>query len=415
VTARGHVAGSPRSIGRWFALVRALDEAMPIYPLYALLFSRSGVSDGGIAGLLLLWSVAVVVFEVPSGAWADVVARHRLLAASGLVRGAGFAAWVLAPSYPGFVLGFVLWALGGSMMSGTLEAHVHDALERHGAQGEYRRYAGWAQVAAISAMGLATASAPLLLGLGGYLLVGLASSAVCVLFAVVALLLPDPTATGWRRAAEVEAAAGAELTAEAGIDAAGSDGIWSAWWRMLRDGVREATTHPAVRRAVLLAAVVPGVLALDEVFPLLARTSGFSEEAVPIVMLAVAVAQLIGSWAATLPGVDARLAPVMLGAFGLLVAGCLAANVPGWAAIAVGYGLGQAAVVLVDARVQAVVQGQARATVTSVAGFGAEILAGGFYAVWGVSAGHLGRPGATALLTFPLLLALPLALRSSRQ
>jgi MFS family permease len=339
---------------------------------------------------------------VPSGAWADVVARHRFLAASGLVRGAGFAAWVVAPSYPGFVLGFTLWALGGSMMSGTLESHVHDALERHGAQGEYRRYAGWAQVAAMSAMGLATASAPLLLGLGGYLLVGLASSAVCVLFAVVALLLPDPAATGWRRAAEVEAVAE--------VETGGSDGIWRAWWRMLRDGVHEATTHPAVRRAVLLAAVVPGVLVLDEVFPLLARTSGFSEEAVPIVMLVVVVAQLIGSWTATLPGVDRRLAPVMLGAFVLLVAGCLAANAPGWAAIAVGYGLGQAAVVLVDARVQAAVQGQARATVTSVAGFGAEILAGGFYAVWGLSAAPLGRPGATALLAAPLLLAVPLAL-----
>lgn len=111
-----------RRVGRWYALVSALDDAMPVYPVYALLFADTGVPDAGIAGLFALWSVAVVVLEVPSGAWGDVVARHRLLALAGVVRGAGFAAWVLVPSYPAFVAGFLLWALGGSMTSGTLEA-----------------------------------------------------------------------------------------------------------------------------------------------------------------------------------------------------------------------------------------------------------------------------------------------------
>ncbi|WP_088282743.1 MFS transporter [Kineosporia sp. A_224] len=412
-------------MGRCYALVRGLDDAMPIYPVYALLFSETGVSDAGVAGLFALWSLAVVVLEVPSGAWGDVVARHRLVAVAGVVRAAGFAVWVVAPSYPAFLLGFGLWALGGSLISGTLESHVHDALAVHGAQGQYRRVAGRAHVASLVGMMLATASAPLLLAAGGYLLVGLASSVVCLAFAVVALRLPDPAGSGWRRAPlALPDDAGEDAPDDEDEDAPDDEDDdapdddpehpWRAWWRMLRDGVREAATHPPVRRAVLLASVVWAALALDEFFPLLARTTGFSERAVPLVMLAVTAAQVVGAWAATRPGADRRLAVICLGAFGLLAAGCLAATVPAWVAISLGYGLGQAAVVLVEARIQAVVRGAARATVTSVAGLGSEVLSIGLYLTWGLAADPAGRPVATALVTVPLLLAVPLALRTPR-
>ncbi|MBI4939215.1 MAG: MFS transporter [Actinobacteria bacterium] len=409
-------------MGRWYALVSGLDDAMPIYPVYALLFADTGVSDAGIAGLFALWSLAVVVLEVPSGAWGDVIARHRLVAVAGVVRAAGFAVWVVAPSYPGFLLGFGLWALGGSLISGTLESHVHDALAVHGAQGQYRRVAGRAHVASLVGMMLATASAPLLLAAGGYLLVGLASSVVCLAFAVAALRLPDPAGSGWRRAPlalpdDVDDDEDDEDDEDDDADDAADDDLehpWRAWWRMLRDGVREAVTHPPVRRAVLLASVVWAALALDEFFPLLARTTGFSERAVPLVMLAVSAAQVVGAWAATRPGADRRLAVICLGSFGLLAAGCLAATVPAGVAISLGYGLGQAAVVLVEARIQAVVRGAARATVTSVAGLGSEVLAIGLYLLWGLAADPAGRPAATALVTLPLLLAVPLALRGPR-
>ncbi len=36
-------------------------------------------------------------------------------------------------SYSAFVADFLLSALGGSMVSGTLGSHVHDALAAHGA------------------------------------------------------------------------------------------------------------------------------------------------------------------------------------------------------------------------------------------------------------------------------------------
>ncbi len=180
---------------------------------------------------------------------------------------------------------------------------------------------------------------------------------------------------------------------------------------MLRDGLHEAATHPPVRRAVLLGAVVWAALALDEFFPLLAQTSGFSDRAVPLVMLGVTLAQVAGAWGATRAGAERRLAGICLSAFALLAAGCLWASMPAWIAISLGYGLGQAAVVLVESRIQEVVRGAARATVTSVAGLLSEVLAVGLYLAWGLTADPVGRPAATALVTLPLLLAVPLALR----
>ena len=402
-----------RRVGRWFALVRALDDAMPVYPVYALLFADTGVSDAGIAGLFALWSVAVVVLEVPSGAWGDVVARHRLVAAAGVVRAAGFAVWVVVPSYPAFVAGFLLWALGSSMISGTLEAHVHDSLAVHGAQGAYRAVTARAHVASLVAMAVTTASAPLLLHLGGYLLTGLASSVVCLAFAVAASRLPDPAASGWRRLPTVapEAADADDEDDEPDGAAAPS---WAAWWRMLRAGTAEATRHPVVRRTVLLATVVWAALALDEFFPLLARSTGFSVAAVPLVMVVVNAAQALGAWAAGRPRTDRRLPLVCAVAGLLLVGGCLAASVPAWAAIAVGYGLGQSAVVLAEARIQAATSGAARATVISVASLGSEVFSVALYLAWGLAADPLGRPVATALVAAPLLLAVPLALAGRR-
>src|SRR5262245_43560047 len=101
---------------------------MPVFPVYALLFAEHGVSPGGIATLLILWSSAGLGLEVPSGAWADTISRRSLLSISAVVYAGAFATWALWPAYPGFAAGFVLWALSGALSSGTFEALAYDEL-----------------------------------------------------------------------------------------------------------------------------------------------------------------------------------------------------------------------------------------------------------------------------------------------
>ena len=76
-----------------------LDDFVLLYPVYALLFSDTGLSVWQISSLFVLWSFTSLLLEVPSGAWADAVSRRLLLWLGPLLTAAGFALWVLVPSY----------------------------------------------------------------------------------------------------------------------------------------------------------------------------------------------------------------------------------------------------------------------------------------------------------------------------
>ena len=75
------------------------------------------------------------MLEVPSGAWADTVSRRRLLTISAVAYAAAFATWAVWPTFAGFATGFVLWALSGSLASGTFEALTFDELRAVGRRG----------------------------------------------------------------------------------------------------------------------------------------------------------------------------------------------------------------------------------------------------------------------------------------
>ena len=69
----------------------ALSELVPYYPLYALLFLDTGLSEAQISVLFALWSITAFVAEVPTGALADRWSRRGVagpgrLPAGGRVR-----------------------------------------------------------------------------------------------------------------------------------------------------------------------------------------------------------------------------------------------------------------------------------------------------------------------------------------
>ncbi len=125
-----------------------------VYPVYAILFVRAGLSVASISVLLAIWSGSAVISELPSGALADRWHRPRMLVLSMVGKGAGFTCWLMAPSFATFALGFVCWGVAGSLRSGTLESLLFDTLQAHGATQEYERVAGRAMfyyLAAITA------------------------------------------------------------------------------------------------------------------------------------------------------------------------------------------------------------------------------------------------------------------------
>jgi MFS family permease len=345
-----------------------LADVVPLYPLYALLFTATGLSVAQISALFAIWSAVAVLTEVPSGAVADRFSRRSCLVAAGVLQAAGYVAWVLLPGFPGFALGFVLWGFGGSLASGAKEALLYDGLDAVGAREHYARVAGWVAAMELVAQLPAALAATWLFAVGGFPLVGWVSVGTCLAAAGVAASLPEPA-----RADEEE---------EAGYLAT------------LRAGIAEAGRTPGVRAVLAAAAVLAAFDGVEEYFPLL--VAGWD---VPI-----AAGAALGGAARRLPRWALGL---LLGTGMALLGGAgLAAHPAGVVAVAAFYGGYRAVLVVVDARLQERIASRSRATVTSVAGLGTEIATFGVYAAWAAG-------GAPVLAVAGLLIAaaLPRLLR----
>ena len=224
---------------------RLLGGALPLYPLYALLFTDAGVSAGGLSVLFAVWSAVGVTAEVPAGALADRFGRRRAIVAGCLLQASGFALWIALPGWSAFVAGFVLWGLGGAVDSGALEALLYDALPREAFPAVLGRVTAAELLAMLPAAGLAW----LLFSAGGYAFAGWVSVGFCIGSALLARALPEP-------APPADPA-----------DAASSE---PGYLELLRAGVVEAVTRPAVRYPLLAVALLTGIDAFEEYFPVLA-------------------------------------------------------------------------------------------------------------------------------------------------
>jgi MFS family permease len=346
----------------------ALSELVPYYPLYALLFLDTGLSGAQISALFAIWSVTSFVCEVPAGALADRWSRRGVVVLASVLQAAAFVVWTAAPAVWAFAVGFVIWGVGGALVSGASEALVYDGLAAVGAADSYVRVNG-AMTAAELLVQIPTAlAASALFALGGYPAVGWASVVVCLAAAALALRFPE-----------------APRQADDGDTLAGT----------LRQGVAEALHRPELRLLVLAVALIGGLDAVEEYFPVLAGEWGVATSVVPVAVLVIALA---GAAGAALGGRADRLPSTGL-LLVLGVAGVLLAAAAVWArpaalvVVAVFYALYLLVLVVAEARLQDRIASTHRATITSVAGLGIELASLLVFAAWAV-----GGPVAVAVL-----------------
>jgi MFS family permease len=371
-----------------------LADVVPLYPLYALLFADTGLSAAEISALFAIWSAVGIVAEVPTGALADRFSRRGCLLAAGVLQAGGYAAWLLLPGFPGFALGFVLWGLGGVLVSGAQEALLYDGLAAAGAEEHYARVNGWVSAMELVGQLPAAVAAMALYATGGYQLAGWASVGTCLAAALAASRLPEPP-RDVRHDRD-----GSEVSA-------GSDDL--GYLATLRAGLAEAAQRPGVPGVLIAVAAMTSFDAVEEYFPLLLAEWGYSTALVPLAGLPIVLAGVAG---AALGGHTHRLGRWALGtvscaAMLLFGAAALAGHAVGLAAVAVSYGAYRAVLVVLDARLQERIASRSRATVTSVAGVGTDLATIALYAVWA-----LGEAPLTALFGLVIAAALPLLLRA---
>lgn len=309
--------------------------------------------------LFAIWSTVGFVAEVPSGALADRFSRRGALVVSGLAQAVGFGVWIALPGFAGFAAGFVLWGLGGTLASGAFEALLYDGLAAVHAEEHYARINGRAVAAGLLAQIPAALGATVLFAAGGYAAAGWVSVGLCVAAAALATRFPEPPRT---------------------LDDEDGPGYLAT----LRAGTREAAASPAVRAAVVAVALLTGLDALEEYFGIVAVDWGVPTALVPLATLAIPLA---GAAGAALGGAANRLpAAALAGTFalGLVMLGAagIGAHPAGLVAVTAFYGLYRMVSVVADARLQDRIAGSARATVTSVAALGTEIVCFAVYGAW---------------------------------
>lgn len=403
---------------------------MLLYPLYAVLFAESGLSAAQISSLFILWSVTSFALEIPSGVLADAVSRRALVVLAPLFAAAGFALWTFAPGYPAFAVGFVLWGVGGALQSGALQALVYEELARVGRQADYARLIGRSEALRSTAVVAASALAAPVAAWGGHRAVGVCSIAATMLAAAVAATLPEHRSSGGRESTQpdtdvavVAATSPASPTLDHALDyaldhaldhGASDHGVpdhgapdGAERGAGLRGALREVGATPGLRGLLLLSVVVTGCTAVDEYVPLLARATVPDAAAVPLLVALVTVGDVVGG---LLAGRGTRwAAPAMVVAACCLAGGALSGHPAGLVPVAVAFGVFRWAMAAADAAVQHRAADRHRSTITSIAGFGSEVLAVLTFAGYAVGSGWLGPGALFAVMAVPyLLVAVPL-------
>ncbi len=396
----------------------ALEDFVLLYPVYALLFADTGLSVSEISSLFVIGAVSGVLLEIPSGAWADAVSRRLLLSIGPLLSAVGFALWFLVPSYWMFALGFVLWSAGASLRSGALEALVYEELDHLGAAERYATIMGRVRAVGLVAVAAATAAAAPVFAAGGYPALGTASVLTCLLCALAGTALPEHRALLPERHDDPDSeevpASPPEETAQETVEETGGRYV-----AVLRAGLTEVRENRPVRGALLLVAVVTAIWGgLEEYVPLLAEATGVAAPVVPMLVLIVWAGVALGG---LLAGVGGRLpagafAGVLAVAALAMAAGALTQRPVGLVLVGAGFCVFQLAGVVADARLQERITGRSRATVTSLAGLGADAATVLVYGAYATASSFTGHGVVFALFAAPYLcVALAMAYGGRRE
>lgn len=132
-----------------FLAFRVFFNARFYYPVFALLFLDFGLTLSEFSISNLIWAVAIVTLEVPSGALADVVGRKKLVVLAAFLMILEMGVLLVAQPNSGTTLLLLFCAnrflsgAGEAMASGADEALAYDSLEEAGLSDRWSEVLEW--------------------------------------------------------------------------------------------------------------------------------------------------------------------------------------------------------------------------------------------------------------------------------
>ncbi len=122
--------------------ISALRGFMLIMPVIVLFYKENGLSMAEVLLLQALFSVVIVVLEIPSGYFADLIGRRISIIFGGIGGFLGYLIYAGSYGFWGFLVAEIFLAVGASFMSGADSALLYDSLAEIGKKDDYKKYEG---------------------------------------------------------------------------------------------------------------------------------------------------------------------------------------------------------------------------------------------------------------------------------
>ncbi|QKG79782.1 MFS transporter [Tenuifilum thalassicum] len=120
-------------VSHWFML---------IMPIAVLFYKANGLSVSQIFILQSVHSLSIVLLEIPSGYFADVLGRKNTITVGAILGFVGFAIYSMTYGFWGFLFAEIVLGLGQSMISGADSALLYDSLAERKKQDDYIKHEG---------------------------------------------------------------------------------------------------------------------------------------------------------------------------------------------------------------------------------------------------------------------------------
>jgi MFS family permease len=115
---------------------------MLVMPIVVLFYKANGLSVSQVFILQSVYSLSIVLLEIPSGYFADVLGRKNTIAIGSVLGFIGFAIYSLSYGFWGFFVAEVVLGFGQSMISGADSALLYDSLVDAKQQDRYIKHEG---------------------------------------------------------------------------------------------------------------------------------------------------------------------------------------------------------------------------------------------------------------------------------
>jgi MFS family permease len=115
---------------------------MLFMPIVVLFYEDNGLEMRHVFILQAIYSVSIVVLEIPSGFLADAMGRKKTIIIGTVLGTLGFATYSFSYGFIGFLIAEIILGIGQSLISGADSALLYDTLLESGKKEKYIKYEG---------------------------------------------------------------------------------------------------------------------------------------------------------------------------------------------------------------------------------------------------------------------------------